>query len=202
VHYLERVSDPPESTAFASVAWRPPVLRSERLVLRGYELADAPAIYAYASDPETTQYMAWNRHRTLEDAFAFLNVFVAANYRAKQLDYAICLADAPERAVGGLGVYLRSAQHRVMELGYILARPYWGRGILPEAARRLVEHAFATTDVERIYAPIFADNAKSRRAAEKIGLRLDGVLRSAVDFHGRRWDEAIYSVLRSEASRG
>jgi cupin fold WbuC family metalloprotein len=187
-----------DTPALARIDWRPPLLQSERLVLRGYELTDAEAIHAYASDPDTTRYMAWQRHGSVDDAFAFLNGFVAASYQRRDLDYALCLADAPERAIGGLGLYVRSERHRSMELGYILSRSHWGRGLLPEAARLLIDHAFASCAVERIYAPIFAENARSRRAAEKIGLRLEGVLRSALDFHGRRWDEAIYAVLRSE----
>jgi RimJ/RimL family protein N-acetyltransferase len=61
-----------------------------------------------------------------------------------------------------------------------------------------VRLAFDTTSVHRIYAPIFAGNQQSRRAAEKIGLRLDGVLRESLLVRGRRWDEAVYSVLRGE----
>ena len=75
---------------------------------------------------------------------------------------------------------------------------YWGRGLIPEAGRALMRHVFATTSVQRIYAPVFAPNVKSRRAAEKIGMTLDGVLRSSVDYHDKRWDEAIYSILPSE----
>ncbi len=58
--------------------------------------------------------------------------------------------------------------------------------------------AFRTTKVERIYAPIFAENAKSRRAAEKMGLRFEGVLRSCVEFRGERRDEAIYAIVRGD----
>jgi len=64
----------------------------------------------------------------------------------------------------------------------------------------VVAHLFRTTAVERIHAPILAENARSRRAAEKMGLTLDGVLRSALELRGRRWDETIYSILRTESS--
>jgi ribosomal-protein-alanine N-acetyltransferase len=93
---------------------------------------------------------------------------------------------------------VRSQQHRVMEICYVLCRAAWANGYLPEAGRCLLRHAFETTNVHRIYAPIFAENTKSRRAAEKMGMKLDGVLRSALFFKGRRWDEAIYSVLKGE----
>jgi ribosomal-protein-alanine N-acetyltransferase len=85
-----------------------------------------------------------------------------------------------------------------MELGCVLAKAHWGNGYVPEAARALIRQAFQTTTVERIYAAIFAENEQGRRAAEKIGLRFEGVLRSAVEFRGQRRDEAIYAILRGE----
>ncbi len=66
----------------------------------------------------------------------------------------------------------------------MLARDRWGRGYAPEAARALLDHAFLTTPVERVFAPIFAENVKSRRAAEKMGLTLEGVLRSSPQLAG------------------
>ncbi len=188
----------PDDAPLSAVAWRPPVLRTDRLILRGYEITDAPAIYAYASDEDTTRYMAWDRHRSIEDAYTFLNGFVAANYRRRRLDYAICRAEDPATVIGGLGVYPYHGLHQVMEVGYILARPHWGQGLGPEAVTRLLDFAFRTTDAERIVAPIFAENARSRRLAEKTGLTLDGVLRSARAYRGRRWDEAIYAILRAD----
>lgn len=183
------------------ISWRPPRLESGRVLLRGYEPGDVDDIFAYGSDPEVTPFMAWDRHRTVADARTFLDAVVATSYRRRELDYALCLRGAPSPVIGGVGLFWRSARHQVMELGYVLHRAYWGRGLVPEAARALMRFAFETTPVERIYAPIFAPNAKSRRAAEKMGMTLDGVLRSAVAFRGQRWDEAIYSILRGEASK-
>jgi ribosomal-protein-alanine N-acetyltransferase len=168
------------------------------VVLRGYEPSDAEAIFAYSSDEETTRFVSWNRATTLADVKEFLDSVVAVNYQAGALDYAVTLRGQEHRCVGGMGVFWRPREHQVMELGYILHRDLWGQGFIPEAGRALLAHAFATTEVERIYAPIFAPNVKSRRTAEKLGMRLDGVLRGHLNLHGRRWDEAIYSVLRGE----
>ena len=179
------------SPGLGGVSRRPPALRAERLLLRGYEPSDAPGIFAYCSDPETTQYMFFDAHRSIGDAHDFLNNWVADAYRKGELKYAVCLADEPERIIGGIDLRVDPNQHRTMELGYILAREHWGRGYMPEAARKLIEHAFATTDVQRIEAPIFAQNTRSRRAAEKMGLSLDGVLRSSRAARGQCWDVAI-----------
>jgi ribosomal-protein-alanine N-acetyltransferase len=180
------------------VAWRPPQIETERLLLRGREPEDAEAIFRYASDPEVTPFMAWQPSRSLEDVWDFLDGLTAHHYEQEELDYALTLRAAPELLIGGIGVYWRPRQHRVMELGYVLDKEHWGQGLVPEAARALIQFAFRTTRVERVYAPIFADNAKSRRAAEKIGLHFEGVLRSCVEFHGERRDEAIYAIVRRD----
>jgi [ribosomal protein S5]-alanine N-acetyltransferase len=180
------------------VAWRPPAIETERLLLRGREPEDAEAIFRYASDPEVTPDMAWEPSRSLEDVWEFLDGLTAHNYEQEELDYAIAFRSAPEVLIGGVGVTWHPRTHRVMELGYVLDKAHWGQGLVPEAARALIQFAFRTTPVERIYAPIFTGNAKSRRTAEKIGLRFEGVLRSSVEFRGVRRDEAIYAILRGE----
>jgi ribosomal-protein-alanine N-acetyltransferase len=139
-----------------------------------------------------------DRHQSAAEAEVFLNGLVAEHYRGEQLDYGLCLRGAETQLIGGLGVYERSAPHRVAELGYVLAREHWGRGLVPEAVRTQLDHLFACGRFERVYAPIFAENEKSRRAALKMGLRFEGVLRSAYAYRGRRWDSAIYAVLRSD----
>ena len=179
-------------------AFRPPTLTTERLVLRGYALSDVPGIFAYSSDLETTRFMAWDTARSTADTLVFLNQVVAACYQKRELDYALALREDPATIVGGVGLYWRPQEHQVMELGYILRKESWGQGLMVEAARALMRHAFATTDVQHIFAPILAPNAKSRRAAEKMGMKLDGVLRSSRLYRGQRWDMAIYSLLRGE----
>ena len=180
------------------VAFRPPGIRTARVTLRGWEPEDAEAIYAYASDPEVTPHVGWDRATSLADAQAFLDTVVAPNFERQELDYCITLRGAEHLCIGGMGLYWHRKEYQVMELGYVLNRAHWGQGYVPEAGRALIAHAFATTPVERIFAPIFAPNQKSRRAAEKMGLKLEGVHRSALNLRGQRWDEAIYAIVRGD----
>jgi ribosomal-protein-alanine N-acetyltransferase len=179
------------------ISWRPPRIETARLLLRGYESSDAQAIYEYASDPKVTPYMAFDRAQSLDSIYAFLNTR-AERYAECALDYVITERHDPSLAIGGMGLYWHSKPHRVMEIGYILSSRCWGRGYVPEAGRALIAHGFQTTPAERIFAPIFAPNQKSRRAAEKMGLSFEGILRSVSEHQGRRWDEAVYAVLRDE----
>jgi ribosomal-protein-alanine N-acetyltransferase len=181
-----------------NVPWRPPVVETERLLLRGWDLRDAEPLFEYASDPEVSRYVSWDTHEHLSDTYGFLNGVVAQNYSLGELDYALCRGDSPDVPIGGVGLYWRGKDHGVMELGYVLRREHWGKGYVPEAGRALVIRAFESTNAMRIFAPIFAENARSRRVAEKIGMKLDGVLRSAAQWKGSRRDMAIYSILRGE----
>jgi ribosomal-protein-alanine N-acetyltransferase len=188
----------PPHRGLGTVSFRPPPLVSERVLLRGWEPADLEDVYAYASDPEVTRYLAWERHQSRADSAFFLDAIVATGYREGELNYALCLRESPQRVLGTVGLVRRDSTGRVMELGYVLARSAWGRGLVPEAGRLLIDHAFAATPVERIYAPVLAPNAKSRRAAEKMGLRFEGTLRSHLFLRGTAWDETIYGVLRAD----
>lgn len=185
--------------ALADIAWRPPTLKTPRLVLRGYEPEDAPAIYQYGANPDVTEFVAFPRHQSVDDAVAFLDTMVAKHYAEEQLDYAITLADdSGDTVIGGVAAFWRSRKHQVMELGYILDKPHWGNGYVVEAARALMQYAFDTTEAFRIEAPVFTVNERSRRAATKMGMTFEGVLRSWFNQHGTRRDLAIYSVLRRE----
>ena len=186
--------------SLSAVSWRPPVLAGRRVKLRGYERRDAPHIWRYASDAETTRYMAWERHRCPQEVDEFLDGAVADHYRRRQLEYALCLAET-DQLIGGLGLYVGDDEG-VAELGYVLCRDYWGAGLMPEAITVLMHHGFTTTELQRIYAPIFAENEKSRRTAEKVGLQFEGVQRSGGYYRGRRWDIAIYAMIRSDFDQG
>ena len=91
----------------------------------------------------------------------------------------------------GSDVYRKSA-----ELGYWLAEPFWGRGIMPEAIRQVCKEAFERYDIVRIYAEPFAWNTGSRRALDKAGFALEAVLHNSVYKNGKIGDSCIYSLLK------
>ena len=93
----------------------------------------------------------------------------------------------------GSDVYRRSG-----ELGYWLAEPLWGKGVMTWAVREMCREAFQKLDIVRIYAEPYAYNAGSRRVLEKCGFTLEGTLRQSVCKNGRMLDSCIYALLREE----
>jgi RimJ/RimL family protein N-acetyltransferase len=84
------------------------------------------------------------------------------------------------------------------EIGISLLPPARGRGIGSRAQRLLVEHLFATTDVDRVQATTDVDNIAEQRALERAGFRREGVLRGAQLRGGRRRDTVMYGLLRTD----
>jgi ribosomal-protein-alanine N-acetyltransferase len=87
--------------------------------------------------------------------------------------------------------------HRLTaEMGYLLGEPYWGKGLVTEAATKFTEYAFEYFQLKRIYAEPFATNANSCRVLEKAGFLLESRLRSSVIKDGQILDQFLYSRIR------
>ncbi len=154
---------------------RPPeILETERLRLRPARVADAEAIFAaYAQDPEATRYLTWAPHRSVEETRQFL-VFCEEEWE-KDSSYPWVILDKESGELLGM-IHLSIRGHRA-DLGYVLARPHWGKGIMTEAGRAVVDWALAQDSIYRVWAVCDVENLASARVMEKLGMQREGVLR-------------------------
>ena len=105
--------------------------------------------------------------------------------------------DINGQAVGAIGIHPQENIFRKnAEMGYWLAEPYWGKGIMTEAIRRMVDYGFATFDINRIYARPFGSNIGSQRALEKAGFQFEARLKGTILKNDRIEDELIYSIRK------
>ena len=184
--------------------WRPPTLTTDRLVLRPFDEADAPALFPHAANPNVTRFTLWEHHKTPDDTLVFVRDYARSRYMEGTPEpYAITFQDDPDgRPVGAVGCFWASRTNGCMELGYWLAQPYWGRGLTVEACRAVVAEAFASCRPVRVQGRVIAGNDPSRRVLDKLGFRYEGTQRSALFRRGRYEDVLFYSVLRSEWAAG
>lgn len=181
-------------------AWRPPVLESARLRLRPFEPADAPALFALASNPAVTRFTLWDAHRTIDDSVGFISDYAANMYlEGVPEPYAVELIDGA--LIGAAGCRWASQKDRCMELGYWLGEPFWGRGLATEAAQKLVGHVFAAYPAERVQAHFIDGNTGSGRVLEKIGMRFEGIRRNGLFHRDKFWDLHGYALLRGDVNR-
>jgi ribosomal-protein-alanine N-acetyltransferase len=174
------------------------VLAGERLWLRPFDDADAPARFAHARNPNVTRFTLWDAHRALDDTAAFVGPYARSRYLEGVPEPLAIELRAEGGLVGAIGCYWASRKDRCMELGYWLAEPYWGRGLAAEAARTLVAHVFAHYPVQRVQAHHMDGNRASGRVLEKVGLSYEGTRRAALFHRDRFWDLHCYAVLRGE----
>lgn len=103
-----------------------------------------------------------------------------------------------EEAIGGIGVSIGSDIHRrTAEMGYWLAEPFWGRGIVSEAVATFAAYAFEHFDLVRIHADPFAGNRASCRVLEKAGFVAEGLMRANVIKDGALLDQWMYARIRT-----
>lgn len=186
---------PPE---FIDPHWRPPVLPGERLRLRPLDERDVDALFRLASNPNVTRYTLWEAHRSPDETRAFLRDYALDHYRDGVPDpMGIVLADSDTLA-GALGCHWASRKDRCMELGYWIGEPYWGRGLIVEAALLLVDHVFAEYPIERLQSHCFRENAASARVLVKLGFQSEGIRRRALWHRERFWDLSMFAMVRED----
>jgi ribosomal-protein-alanine N-acetyltransferase len=152
----------------------PDGFQTARLVLRPIEAGDAPAIFdGYAQDPEVTRFMTWRPHRDRSDADAFIALCLATP-RDRSLAYAI--TGRGDHLLRGVLELRRPAPYR-LGFGYVLARRFWGQGLMTEALTVATQWAMDQSEVWRIGDVCDVDNLASARVMEKAGMRREALLR-------------------------
>jgi ribosomal-protein-alanine N-acetyltransferase len=154
---------------------RPPeILQTNRLCLRRALVEDAAAIFrTYARDPEVTKYLAWKPTGKVEDTRSHLRSSILAWEEGRAFQWVI-LQKKGRRLLGAVGA--RVDGHK-LELGYVLAKKFWGKGYMTEAVKAIVAWALTEKDVYRVWAVCDIDNPASARVMEKAGLKREGLLR-------------------------
>ena len=157
---------------------RPPeTFATARLSARRPRADDADAVFsAYAADAEVTRYLAWPPYQRVEPLKDFLQDRAAdweKTGAAAHYAWMLCLrgTDTP---IGSIGLM---PEGRKVMCGYVLAKKFWGRGMMTEALRCVVDWASLQPDVDRVWAYADTENPASIRVMEKVGLLREGVLR-------------------------
>ncbi|MEO1260481.1 MAG: GNAT family protein [Bacteroidota bacterium] len=108
--------------------------------------------------------------------------------------------DVNGEAVGAIGLHPQTdIMCKNAELGYWLAEPFWGQGIMTRAVRLTVDYGFEHWDINRIYARPFGTNIASQKVLEKAGFILEGQFEKTIFKNGEFLDELIYAVRRDGA---
>lgn len=174
----------------------PESVQTRRLLLRKPLPKDADAIFhTYAQDREVTRYLVWSPHSSIEVTRQFIADCENRWSDGKAFPYAI--TRKPDRELLGM-IEFRPNGHRV-DFGFVLARPHWGQGLMPEAISALVSILLAQPSIYRVEATCDFENKASARALEKAGLSREGLLRRNIihpNISTEPRDSFLYAITR------
>ena len=173
-------------------------IETHRLVLRPFDVDDAEDMFTnWASDPEVTRFLTWPPHQNVDGTRWLLGQWTSHYDDGAYFQWAIEWKETGA-VIGSIAVVKLEEAIESAEIGYCLGRAFWGRGIMPEALRAVMDYLFDTVGLNRVWAGHDVNNPKSGRVMEKAGMKKEGILRaSGVNNQGIR-DVAIWAALRGD----
>lgn len=174
-----------------------PPVETERLLLRKMTLEDAGDMFRYASDPEVTRYMHLKPHQSLEDSHKAVQAAIDAYESGEVRSWGVVHKE-DERLIGSAGFQWWEPGSASANIGYLMAREYWGQGLMPEAVLAVLRFGFEHMELNRIEARLNPENGASARLLEKVGMTHEGTLRDEYYIDGVFSDTKVYAILRRE----
>ena len=163
--------------------------------LRPWTMDDLDQLVVYANNKNIADNLTdlFPHPYTREDGIKFIEMTLQKEPRQ------IFAIDLDGKAIGAIGLHPQSDIHRMnAELGYWLAEPFWGKGIITRAIREMVVYGFDTLEINRIFARPFGRNKASQRVLEKAGFILEAHLKNTIIKNSVYLDELIYAVRKEE----
>jgi len=163
--------------------------------LRPWTIKDLDSLVHYANNKNIARYMTDGFHHpyTVETGKAFIE------FATKDNPIHIFAIEINGKASGGIGIHPQhDIQQKNAELGYWLAEPFWGHGIMTKAVKQMIDFAFKTFDIDRLFARPFGSNIASQKVLEKAGFEFETRFEKTFFKNGEFEDELFYSVRRKK----
>lgn len=173
------------------------ILTTERLTLRPFRVSDAEAMFAnWAHDPEVTKYLTWTPHENVEVTRQLLAFREEESKRPDRYHWAITMDG---ELIGDIEFGLIEWSE-TGNIGYCLAKKYWGKGIMTEALREVLRFAFEEVGLHRVEGMHAKQNIGSSRVMEKCGLLYEGTRRDGYRLlsTGEWVDIVVRGILRED----
>lgn len=174
------------------------ILTTKRLFLREFREEDLDDFYRYARNPNVGPSAGWKPHESKAESLGILRVFI----QCKEV-WAIVNKDT-NRVIGSIGLHndVRRNNSKVKMLGYVLDESFWGKGLMTEAAKRVIKYAFEDLNLDMVSVYHYPFNIGSKKVIQKCGFHYEGTLRLAdTIYDGSVYDLVCYSLTKEEYIR-
>lgn len=172
-------------------------LETDRIRLRKLDLNDSQDIYEYGLDKNVSKYVMWKQYESEEDAKTYiqsvLNSYEKGNFNIWGIEY-----KEENKVIGTIDFMSYSEKHKKTDLGYVLNRSYWNKGLMTEAVKAVVKYAFEILELNKVGAKAIDLNVGSYTVMEEAGMTNEGVSRDDCFKNDIFYDIVNYSILKSE----
>lgn len=170
-------------------------IKTKRFILRPIRKSDAELVSKYANDRTVYRNTLRIPHPyNLKLANQWINKTIR-EYNKKKPNHLTFVIEINRKLSGVVGIDSIIYGHKA-ELGYWLAKPYWGKGIMTEAAKAVTKYAFKKYKLRRVYAWTFPQNAASQNVLKKAGFKFEGIARKNVKKKGKYLDDYLFAKVK------
>ena len=149
------------------------IIETERLILRPFEQSDLDDFYEYASVEGVGEMAGWKHHENKEKSQSILDLFIT-----EDKTFAIVLKEN-NKVIGSLGVEEYGMEQALSEffdyqgreIGYVLSKDYWGKGLMPEAVKAVIDYLFNVQKLDFLTCGYYVFNNQSKKVQEKCGFK-------------------------------
>ncbi len=179
----------------------PPVLHTERLILRQITEADGEGLFDIFADAEVTEHYAWDRFTDVGQGHA-LAARTAEQFRqGEAIRWGLVLAGG-SRIIGTCGYTRWNRENHFAVIGYDLARPYWRQGLMSEAVAAILSFGFEQLSLHRVEATVLTGNTASAALLTRAGFKCEGVLRERALLRGSFRDVQMFGLTCADRPAG
>ena len=148
------------------------ILETDRLILRAWEITGLDDFFEYASVEGVGEKAGWEHHKSKDKSLEILKMFIE-----EKKVFAIVLKEN-QKVIGSIGIEELSEELDKdldnllgRELGYVLNKDYWNKGIMKEAVSKVVDYCFNTLKLNFLMASYFNHNIASKKVLEKLNFK-------------------------------
>ena len=174
-----------------------PILETERLILRPFQLSDADRVQKLAGRKEVAETTNLPHPYSEEMAEEWIKIHEPAFREGKMATYAITLKDGGE-LIGAISLMDFTKLSNHARIGFWIGVPYWNKGYCTEAGKAVLEYGFLERRLNRIYTGYMSSNLASGRVLEKLGMVYEGAQRQHITRLGEYEDLVLVGILRFE----
>jgi len=166
-------------------------ISTDRLLLRAWCEDDLIDFFEYAAVDGVGEMAGWPHHTSIDVTKKILKAFI------EEKEVLAIVHKDNNKVIGSLGLHTSWANDdkeymnlRLKEVGYVLSKDYWGKGLMPEAVKAVIDYCFNVVDLEALTCGHFIENYQSRRVIEKCGFSFV----KEAEYYSKQLDKQIKSM--------